>query len=136
MADLNSFYASWTPRLLSVLRFITGFLFIWHGTQKLFNFPASSQNAAVPLASFMGFAGTLEFVGGLLILLGLFTRPAAFILSGMMAVAYFTTHAPAGFLPLVNRGELSVLYSFVFIFLAVAGGGVWSLDYLLRRRNA
>ncbi|HEX8288533.1 MAG TPA: DoxX family protein [Pyrinomonadaceae bacterium] len=136
MANLDSFYSSWTPRLLSVLRAITGFLFIAHGTQKLFNMPASSQNAAVPLMSFMGFAGVLEFVGGLLILIGLFTRPTAFILSGMMAVAYFMAHAPGGFLPLVNKGELAVLYCFVFLFLAAAGGGVWSLDNLLWRNRA
>ncbi len=136
MANLDSFYSSWTPRLLSVLRIITGFLFIAHGTQKLFNSPASPQNASVPLMSFMGFAGILEFVGGLLILIGLFTRPTAFILSGMMAVAYFMAHAPQGFLPLVNKGELAVLYCFVFPFLAVAGGGTWSLDNLLWRSRA
>lgn len=105
-------------------------MFIAHGTQKLFNAPQSQQNAAVPLMSFMGLTGVLEFVGGLLILLGLFTRPTAFILSGMMAVAYFTAHAPGGFLPLVNKGELAVLYCFVFLFLAVAGGGAWSVDNL------
>lgn len=133
MAKLDSFYSAWTPRLLSVLRIITGFLFVAHGTQKLFNSPASEQNAAVPLGSFMGFTGALEFGGGLLILFGLFTRPAAFILSGMMAVAYFMAHAPGGFLPIVNKGELAVLYCFVFLFLAVAGGGELSLDNLLRR---
>jgi putative oxidoreductase len=136
MANLDSFYTAWTPRLLSVLRIITGFLFIAHGTQKLFNYPASQQNAAAPLMSFMGFTGVLEFVGGLLILLGLFTRPTAFILSGMMAVAYFMAHASGGFLPIVNKGELAVLYCFVFLFLAVAGGGEWSLDNLLRRRSS
>ncbi|MDQ3750035.1 MAG: DoxX family protein [Acidobacteriota bacterium] len=130
MASLDSFYAAWTPRLISVLRIITGFLFIWHGSQKLFNYPALANGAVEPM-SFMGFAGILEFAGGLLILIGLFTRPAAFILSGMMAVAYFMAHAPGGFLPLVNKGELAVLYSFVFLFLAVAGGGAWSLDNLL-----
>lgn len=136
MANLDSFYTTWTPRLLSVLRIITGFLFIAHGTQKLFNYPASAQNAPVPLMSFFGFTGILEFVGGLLILLGLFTRPTAFVLSGMMAVAYFMAHAPQGFLPLVNKGELAVLYCFVFLFLSVGGGGVWSLDNLLRRGGA
>ncbi len=136
MANLDLFYSSWTPRLLSVLRIITGFLFIAHGTQKLFSSPASQQNASVPLMSFMGFAGILEFVGGLLILIGLFTRPTAFILSGMMAVAYFMAHAPQGFLPLVNKGELAVLYCFVFLFLAAAGGGTWSLDNLLWRSSA
>lgn len=135
MTNSGSFYTSWTPRLLSILRIITGFLFIAHGTQKLFNYPVSPQNASVNLMSFMGFAGILEFGGGLLILLGLFTRPTAFILSGMMAVAYFMAHASGGFLPIVNKGELAVLYCFVFLFLSVAGSGVWSLDNLLRRGN-
>ncbi len=131
MTNLDSFYATWTPRLLSVLRFILGFLFVAHGTQKLFNMPASERGAP-PLLSFMGFTGVLEFVGGLLILFGLFTRPTAFILSGMMAVAYFMAHAPGGFLPIVNKGELAVIFCFVFLFLSVAGGGSWSLDNLLR----
>ncbi len=124
MPNLDTFYTTWTPRILSVLRIITGFLFVAHGTQKLFNYPASPQNAPVALMSFMGLTGVLEFGGGLLILLGLFTRPTAFILSGMMAVAYFMAHASGGFLPLVNKGELAVLYCFVFLFLSVAGGGV------------
>jgi putative oxidoreductase len=132
MANFGSFYSAWTPRLLSVLRIVTGFLFMFHGTQKLFNYPPSPTGAA-PLASMMGFAGILEFVGGLLILLGLFTRPVAFILAGEMAVAYFMAHASAGFLPLVNKGELAALYCFVFLFFAAAGGGPWSVDSLIRR---
>jgi putative oxidoreductase len=132
MANLDSFYAPWTPRLLSVLRIITAFLFIAHGAQKLFNYPASPSGAVV-ITSLMGVAGILEFFGGLLLLLGLFTRPVAFLLSGQMAVAYFMAHAPGGFLPLVNKGETAVLYCFIFLFLAVAGGGVWSIDNLLTR---
>lgn len=134
MADLNSFNASWTPRLLSVLRIITAFLLIAHGAQKLFGFLAPPGAPTPPLLSLMGFAGILEFFGGLLLLIGLFTRPVAFILSGMMAVAYFMAHAPGGFWPLQNKGELAVLYCFVFLFLSVAGGGEWSVDRLLRRR--
>lgn len=130
MANLDSFYSAWTPRILSILRFITGFLFVWHGAQKLFNYPAS-PNGAVNVMSLMGLAGILEFFGGLLILLGLFTRPTAFVLSGLMAIAYFMAHAPGGFLPLVNKGELAVLYCFVFLYLAAAGGGAWSVDRLL-----
>ncbi len=130
MARFDGFYRDWAPRLRSVLRMVVGFMFIAHGTQKLFNAPPG-QGGAVPVASFMGFAGTLELVGGLLILFGLFTRPTAFILCGMMAVAYFMVHAPGGFLPLVNRGELAVLYCFVFLYLAVAGGGTWSADRAL-----
>lgn len=134
MADLNSFYASWTPRLLSVLRIITGFLLVPHGAQKLFGFLAPPGAQTPPLVSLMGFAGVLEFFGGLLFLVGLFTRPIAFILSGLMAVAYFMAHAPQGFLPFQNKGELAVLYCFVFLFFSAAGGGEWSLDRLLRRR--
>ena len=134
MANLDSFYTTWTPRFLSVLRIISAFLFMAHGSQKLFNYPPS-PNGAVAITSLMGVAGILEFFGGLLLLVGLLTRPVAFLLSGMMAVAYFMAHAPSGFLPLVNRGETAVLYCFIFLFLAVAGGGVWSLDNLLRRDN-
>jgi putative oxidoreductase len=102
-----------------------------HGGQKLFGFPAPMP-AAHPLLSLIGVAGMLEFFGGLLLLIGLFSRPVAFLLSGQMAVAYFMAHAPQGFWPLVNRGELAALYSFVFLFLAVAGGGSWSVDHLWR----
>ena len=132
MANFDSIHTAWRPHILSVLRIITGFLFVAHGTQKLFDYPSSGKGT-VELASFMGFTGVLEFVGGLLILFGLFTRVTAFILSGMMAVAYFMAHAPGGFLPLVNKGELAVLYCFVFLYMAIAGGGSLSLDALLRR---
>ena len=137
MANSNSFFVNWTPRLLSVLRIVTGLLIMQHGAQKLFGFPAGPQpQPTAPLLSMMGFAGVLEFFGGLLFLLGLFTRPVAFILSGLMAVAYFMAHAPQGFWPVLNRGELAALYSFVFLYFAVAGGGEWSLDRLLRRETA
>ena len=127
MADLNSFYSQWAPRILSVLRIVTAFLFMQHGGQKLFGFPAPSQ-AAHPLFSLIGVAGILEFFGGLLLLIGLFSRPVAFLLSGQMAVAYFMVHAPQGFWPLLNKGELAVMYCFVFFYLFVAGGGSWSAD--------
>jgi putative oxidoreductase len=133
MANLNSFYATWTPRVLSILRIVAGFLIIAHGAQKLFGFLAPPGMPSFPPFSQMWTGGVLEFFGGLLLLLGLFTRPVAFILSGMMAVAYFQMHAPGGFWPLQNKGELAALYSFVFLFLAVAGGGEWSVDRLLRR---
>jgi putative oxidoreductase len=136
MADLNSTYAQWTPRLLSILRIVTGFLFAAHGAQKLLGYPAPMPGGTAPLASMIGFAGILELVGGLLIMLGLFTRPVAFILSGMMAVAYFMAHASGGFWPLLNKGELAVLYCFIFLFLAAAGGGAWSIDRLWRRSYA
>jgi putative oxidoreductase len=132
-ANLDSFNVRWTPRVLSVLRIITAFLLIAHGAQKLFGFLAPPQTAGQSLPPLMLVAGVLEFFGGLLLLLGLFTRPVAFILSGFMAVAYFMAHAPGGFWPLQNKGELAVLYCFVFLFLAVAGGGEWSVDRLWRR---
>ena len=133
MVDLNIINSRWAARLLSVLRIVTGFLFIVHGSQKLFGYPPSQQNAPFQLLSMAGIAGVLEFFGGLLILLGLFTRPVAFILSGLMAVAYFMVHAPQAFLPLQNKGELAVLYCFVFLYLAAAGGGPWSVDNMRRR---
>ena len=132
----GSFLAKWEPQALSVLRIVTAFLFMAHGTQKLFGFPAGPQpSARPPLASTMGVGGLLEFVGGLLFLFGLFTRPVAFVLSGMMAVAYFGWHAGGGFWPIINRGELAVLYCFVFLYFVFAGGGPWSVDYCLRRRQ-
>jgi putative oxidoreductase len=130
---MNSFYSRWTPRALSVLRIITAFLFAAHGAQKLFGFLATQQGATPALFSIVGLAGVLEFFGGLLILVGLFTRAVAFILSGLMAVAYFMAHAPQGFWPLQNRGELAVIYCFLFLYMALAGGGSWRIDRLLRR---
>jgi putative oxidoreductase len=133
MTNLDSFYSKWGPRLLSVLRIVAGFLLMQHGMQKLLGLPAPMPGGTVPLLSLFGFVGVLELGGGLLLLLGLFTRPVAFILSGLLAAAYFMAHAPQGFWPLLNQGELAALYSFVFLYLAVVGGGVWSLDGLLRR---
>jgi putative oxidoreductase len=130
-----SLYSKWTPHLLSVLRIAVALLFIEHGGEKLFGFPPAQQAAPDSLSTLIWAAGVLEFFGGLLILFGLFTRPVAFLLSGEMAVAYFLAHASQGFFPLQNRGELAALYSFVFLFLAVAGGGTWSVDNLLWRRS-
>jgi putative oxidoreductase len=127
------FMSRWAPQLLSVMRIIVGFTFLAHGTQKLFAFPPPAT--AQPLMSFMWYAGVLEFVGGVLLMIGLFTRPVAFILSGMMAVAYFMGHAGQGFWPIVNKGELAVVYCFVFLYLSAAGGGPWSLDAILARRR-
>ena len=145
MADLNSLNSSWTPRLLSVLRIVTAFFFMLHGAQKLFGFLAPAGAQGPPMFGQIWIGGVLEFFGGLLLLLGLFTRPVAFILSGMMAVAYFQMHLlgavakgnPGWFWPISqggNGGELAAIYCFVFLFMAVAGGGEWSLDRLLRRR--
>lgn len=122
--------AIWTPRLLGLLRIITGFLYLQHGTAKLFGAPHVAMFDGLQVLSLMGVAGILELVGGALLLLGLFTRPVAFILSGQMAAAYFMAHAPQGFLPILNGGELAVLYSFIFLYFAAAGGGAFSLDGL------
>jgi putative oxidoreductase len=131
----TSFYATWSPRLLSVMRIVIAFLFLQHGGQKLFDFPIAKSGPPLELFSLVGLAGVLELFGGLLLLIGLFTRPVAFVLSGMMAVAYFMAHAPRGFLPIVNQGELAVLYCFVFLYLATAGGGPWGLDWLFGKRK-
>ena len=123
---------------LNLLRIISGFLLMPHGAQKLFGMFGGFRGqpgATAPPFSLIGLAGILEFFGGLAILLGLFTRPVAFVLSGLMAVAYFMAHAPKGFWPLLNRGELAAIYSFVFLFLAAAGGGELSIDGLLRKRK-
>jgi len=129
----EAMYATWTPRLLSVLRIIAGFLFMAHGGQKLFGYPTPLP-PGTPASAMVLTAGVLEFFGGLLILIGLFTRQVAFILSGQMAVAYFLAHAKNGFFPLVNGGELAVLYCFLFLYLCAAGGGPWSVDAILKRR--
>lgn len=135
MTDQSTFFSKWAPRVLSILRIIVAFLFMQHGAQKLFGVPSDQPAKTVELLSLMGLAGVLEFFGGLLLLLGLFTRPVAFILSGQMAAAYFMQHAPEGFWPVLNKGELAALYCFVFLYFAVAGGGIWSADWLLRRKE-
>ena len=127
----ETFIDVWRDRLLSVLRIVAAFMFMAHGGQKLLGFPVAASHPFQPF-TLGGCAGMLELFGGILLLIGLFTRPVAFILSGEMAFAYFLSHAPHGFWPLVNRGELAALYSFVFLYLAVAGGGRWSVDRLLR----
>ena len=136
MSKMDTLFVDWSPRMLSVLRIVTAFLFIQHGSMKLLGFPPSEAFAGLKLFSLIGFAGALELFGGLLVLLGVFTRPVAFILSGEMAFAYFMAHAPHGFFPILNHGELAVIYCFVFLYLAVAGGGVWSVDHIVRRRTA
>ena len=122
------------PRLQSVLRIVVGLLYLEHGTSKLFHFPAAMGH--IPLFSLIGLAGMLETFGGALMVLGLFTRPAAFILSGEMACAYFMVHAPRGFFPLLNQSEAAVFYCFVFLYIAAAGGGAWGLDAWLWRSKA
>jgi putative oxidoreductase len=125
--------SAWSPHLLSLLRIMAALLFVEHGTSKLFGMPPSPMPGHLDLLSMVGFSGILEFVGGVLLAIGLFTRITAFILSGEMAVAYFMVHAPNNFFPMVNKGEIAVLYCFVFLYLAAAGGGPWSLDRLRHR---
>ena len=125
---------TWRPRVLSLLRIVTGFLYVQHGTQKMFGFPAPQHNP-FELFSLLGVAGCLEVAGGILILVGLFTRPVAFLLSGEMAFAYFIAHAPRSFWPMLNGGELAVMWCFLFLYLAFAGGGQWSLDTLRAGRQ-
>ena len=115
------------PRMLSVMRIVVAFVYMEHGAQKLFNIPPAAQPMH-HLPPLMIVAGIIECFGGFLVLIGAFTRPVAFIVAGEMAVAYFMSHAPHGFWPLVNRGEPAVVYCFVFLYLAMAGGGVWSVD--------
>lgn len=123
---------TWQPRVLGLFRAVTGLLFMQHGGQKIFGYPVP-QRGPFELISMSGAAGVLELVGGLLILLGLFTRPTAFVLSGLMAVAYFMVHAPQGLWPIANGGELAALFSFAFLYLFTAGGGAWSLDRLRKK---
>ena len=131
--ELGNRMSLWSPQVLSLLRIASALLFMQHGTTKLLDFPPTGSHEDLELLSLSGVAGILELFGGALLLLGLFTRPVAFVLSGLMAFAYFLAHAPRGFFPIVNEGELAALYCFVFFYLAFAGGGAWSLDALLRR---
>jgi putative oxidoreductase len=118
----------WGARAHAVLPIVTPLLYLSHGLQKIIGFPVPGPTGLAAPFSLMGLAGALELVGGSLVLIGLFTRPAAFILCGMMAVAYFMAHAPRGFFPIVNQGEPAILFCFVFLLLAAAGPGAWSLD--------
>src|SRR5664279_4841532 len=120
----------WTPRALAALRIVVGYLFLQHGSAKLFGFPHVAMFDHLSIVSLIGLAGVLEFVGGALVLVGVFVRPVSFVLSGEMAVAYFMAHAVNGhvLLPTLNEGEAAVLYCFVFLFLAVAGSGALSID--------
>jgi putative oxidoreductase len=120
--------ASFAPALHSVLRIVAGLLFLEHGTGKLIGFPAGLPFVDKMPAGLFYTTGTLELVGGLLITLGLFTRPVAFVLSGFMAVAYFMAHFPISFFPAINMGEPAALYCFIFLYLAAAGPGPWAID--------
>lgn len=131
----NDFFARWRPSVLSLLRIVTGFLFVVHGTQKMLSFP-SSAGFPIQTGSLPWWAGIIELAFGALFLIGLLTRFSAFICSGEMAVAYFKGHASGGFWPLENKGELAVLYCFVFLYFIFAGAGPLSIDALFRRKPA
>ncbi|MGH7549735.1 MAG: DoxX family protein [Gemmatimonadota bacterium] len=128
-------WISWTPQLLSILRIMAAFLFMQYGTTKLLAIPAAIMpgGGTAPLMSLAGIAGALEMVGGALLLVGLFTRPVAFLLSGEMAVAYFLGHAPQGFWPVLNLGAPAVFFCFLWLYVSAAGPGPWSIDALRRR---
>jgi putative oxidoreductase len=134
MTGNQDFFEVWSPRLLSVLRIVTALLFMVHGTAKLFHVPHLPMFDNLQLMSLLGVQGVLEAGGGLLLLVGLFSRPVAFVLSGDMAVAYFMSHWPKNWLPILNGGDLAVLFCFVFLYLWAAGPGPWSLDARLRNR--
>lgn len=136
---MNSFTLpriSWAPYLLSVLRIVAAFLFVQYGSTKLFAFPAAIMpgGGTAPLTSLAGFAGALELVGGAFLLVGLFTRSVAFLLSGQMAVAYFIGHAPQGLWPVLNGGAPAVVFAFLWLYVSAAGPGPWSIDALRRRK--
>jgi putative oxidoreductase len=122
-----AFLADWAPRLLSVLRIVSALLFLAHGTEKILGFPTGGRPMPGAFTMYW-FAGMLEVVGGMLLALGLFTRPVAFVLSGQMAFAYFISHAPKDFFPSLNGGDAAILFCFVFLYIAAAGPGPWSLD--------
>lgn len=126
------FLKPFAPHLLGVLRIMSGLLFLQHGTTKFLHFPVTRHTGVDPF-TMSGAAGMIELVGGVLLVIGLFTRPVAFIMSGTMAVAYFYVHATKGFFPILNGGELAALYCFVFLHIAAAGSGSWSVDQIRSR---
>ena len=126
--NLDQLATTWAPRMLGILRIIAALIFMEHGTQKLLGFPAPPQGGQPPLLSLAGIAGILELFGGFLVLIGLFTRPVAFLLAGEMAIGYWMVHAPRNFFPVLNGGDAAILYCFVFLYIAFAGRGAWSVD--------
>ena len=134
MSGTLTLRSEWQPRVLSIVRIVAGLLYLQHGLNKLFNFPATATHVPYDVFSVVpGVAGLIEVFGSLLLILGLFTRPVAFIMSGEMAIAYFYAHQPRNLFPLLNGGDSVILYCFIFLYLFVAGGGCWSLDRLLWR---
>ena len=136
MNEARTGLQSWEPEVRSLLRIVAALLFLQHGSAKLLHAPAQAMFAHLQLMSLMGVQGVIELVGGALLAVGLFSRPVAFILCGDMAVAFFIAHLPKGVLPILNGGDLAVLFCFSFLYLWVAGPGPWSLDAMLRGRSA
>jgi putative oxidoreductase len=130
---MNETLAAWTPRALSVLRIIMGLMIIQHGMAKILGFPVVASFANLSPLSLIGAAGLIELIGGALLILGLLTRPVAFIISGEMAFAYFMAHAPKDFYPLINGGTLAIMFCFTCLFLSTAGAGPWSIDAAMKR---
>lgn len=126
--------AQYAPQVLSILRIVSALAFMQHGLMKIFDFPAAQAGAPDPLPTLLVVAGWLEIVGGALLAIGLFTRPTAFVLSGMMAVAYWMAHGTKSFYPALNGGEPALLFCFIFLYLACAGGGPWSVDAIVRKK--
>jgi len=124
---MENFLRPWSAQLLSVLRIVAGLILLHHGTSKFLGFPVSQLTGVSP-TTMVGAAGVLELIGGALLVIGLFTRPAAFILSGMCAVAYFYFHIQRSFFPFLNGGETVILFTFALLYIAAAGGGAWSVD--------
>ena len=133
--DTTAIDTVWAPRVLSVLRIVVGLLLLQYGLAKLFGWPAVKMFENLPWLSLFGVAGMFELIGGVLLILGLFTRPVAFVLSGEMAAAYFIEHFPRSFFPILNHGDLAVSLCFTFLYLAFAGGGPWSRYAMMRRKR-
>ena len=132
--SLEALAASFAPQMLAVLRIMGALLFLEHGLIKLFGYPPNAAPGQQPFLSLLWIAGLIETVGGWLLLVGLFTRQAAFVLAGEMAVGYFLVHAPLGIFPALNAGELAILFCFIFLYIAAAGPGAWSIDEMRTRR--
>jgi putative oxidoreductase len=130
--SVKSFFSKYETEVYTILRIVAGFLFMWHGSQKLFNFPPAGH---VMPSHIVYIAGPIEFFGGLLVMIGLWTRWAAFICSGEMAYAYWTVHATHALLPLLNGGELAIIYCFLFLFISTRGSGTFSIDHILEKRS-
>jgi putative oxidoreductase len=131
---IETLTTTWSPRILSVLRIMSALIFMEHGSLKILGFPVSDRPAP-ELLSLGGIAGVFELFGGALLVVGLFTRPVAFVLSGVMASAYFIAHAPRSFFPVLNGGDAAILYCFLFLYIAFAGGGAWSIDAARKSRG-